>query len=89
MKSVSIQDLKKHLSALIADAEAGESIVITRHRRPVARLVAADTRNLHVGARFGKAQISSAVLAPPSARYLEILEEDRRESRVADGSGRE
>ncbi|WP_416384572.1 type II toxin-antitoxin system Phd/YefM family antitoxin [Roseovarius sp. Pro17] len=36
----SITYAKKHLSALIAAAERGEDIIITRRGRPVARLVA-------------------------------------------------
>ena len=39
---VSVYDAKTHLSRLIDKAMAGEEILITRHGRPVARLVAAD-----------------------------------------------
>ena len=39
MKSVSLADAKAHLSALVDKAEAGESVCITRHGKPVARLV--------------------------------------------------
>lgn len=35
---VSIADAKAHLAALVARAEAGEQIVVTRHGRPVACL---------------------------------------------------
>ena len=40
MSEVSVYDAKTHLSQLIARAESGEEITITRHGRPVARLVA-------------------------------------------------
>jgi prevent-host-death family protein len=40
MKSATIADAKAHLSALIADIEAGEEVVITRRGKPVARLIA-------------------------------------------------
>ncbi|QJD30055.1 type II toxin-antitoxin system Phd/YefM family antitoxin [Methylococcus geothermalis] len=40
MKTTSIADTKSHLSALLADIEAGEELVITRRGKPVARLVA-------------------------------------------------
>lgn len=36
---VSIYDAKTHLSRIVARAEAGEETVITRHGRPVARVV--------------------------------------------------
>ncbi len=41
MRSVAIAEAKNHLSELIAAAEAGEEIVITRHGKPAVRLVAA------------------------------------------------
>ncbi len=39
MKSVSLAEAKARLSALISEAEAGKSVCITRHGKPVARLV--------------------------------------------------
>lgn len=41
MTRVSVAEAKNHLSELIARAEAGEEISVTRHGKPVARLVAA------------------------------------------------
>lgn len=41
MKSVSLADAKAHLSALVALAEAGESVEITRRGVPVAQIVGA------------------------------------------------
>lgn len=38
MKSVGIFDAKTHLSELVAEAERGETIVITRKGEPVAEL---------------------------------------------------
>ena len=35
---VSIQDLKASLSAMVAEAESGDTIIITRHNAPVAQL---------------------------------------------------
>ena len=40
-KSVTLADAKAHLSALITEAEAGVEITLTRHGRPVARIVGA------------------------------------------------
>ena len=38
---VSVYEAKTHLSRLIGDVEAGREITITRHGKPVARLVPA------------------------------------------------
>jgi prevent-host-death family protein len=42
MDTVSAYDAKTHFSALLGRAAAGESIVITKHGHPVARLIPAD-----------------------------------------------
>ncbi|QCB92323.1 type II toxin-antitoxin system Phd/YefM family antitoxin [Cellulomonas shaoxiangyii] len=39
MEPVSIYDAKTHLSRIVTRAEAGEETVITRHGRPVAKVV--------------------------------------------------
>jgi prevent-host-death family protein len=39
MRTVSVAEAKNHLSELIARVEAGEDIAVTRHAKPVARLV--------------------------------------------------
>lgn len=41
MKHVGIFDAKTHLSSLVDEVEKGGEIVITRHGKPVARLVRA------------------------------------------------
>lgn len=41
MRSIAIAEAKNRLSELIAAAEAGEEIVITRHGKPAVRLVPA------------------------------------------------
>ena len=40
MRTVSISHAKTHLSRLVEEATRGEEIVIAKHNRPVARLVA-------------------------------------------------
>jgi prevent-host-death family protein len=40
-KAVTLAEAKAHLSALITQAEQGAEITITRHGRPVARIVGA------------------------------------------------
>lgn len=39
MESIGLFEAKTHLSELIARAERGEEVIITRHSRPVAKLV--------------------------------------------------
>lgn len=42
MKQVGMYEAKSKLSQLVDDAARGEAVVITRHGRPVARLVPVD-----------------------------------------------
>ncbi len=39
MRTATVADAKSHLSALLAEVEAGQGVVITRRGKPVARLV--------------------------------------------------
>ena len=39
MESIGLFEVKTHLSELVARAERGEEVVITRHNKPVAKLV--------------------------------------------------
>jgi len=77
MKQVSIQDLKARLSAAVAEAEAGRTIVITRHREPVAQLGPARPDSVHRGARVGTGRIRPAVKRGTKGRYLAVLLDDR------------
>lgn len=78
MKTVSIDELKRNLSALVSEAEAGARILITKHRRPVATLSAAGLEHVHIGARFGRGGLKPLLRAPTHGKYLEVLAEDRR-----------
>jgi prevent-host-death family protein len=44
MKHIGIFDAKTHLSSLIDEVEKGQEVVITRHGKPVAKLVRAEDR---------------------------------------------
>lgn len=79
MKQVSIQDLKRHLSALVEAAAEGERIVVTRHERPVATLGPAQAAHVHVGDRFGSGDLGPFLKAPTRGGYLAALREDREE----------
>jgi prevent-host-death family protein len=80
MKLVSIQELKRHLSALVAEAAAGDRILVTRHRQPVVLLGPAESPHVHTGKRFGKASgaLKALVKKSTGGRILEILADDRR-----------
>lgn len=81
MKSVPIYVLKQELASIIAEAEAGGEVLITRHNKPVARLIPPGGEHLHPGSRFGKARLKPAVKRKTAGRYLQMLEEDRRADR--------
>jgi prevent-host-death family protein len=38
-KNVGVYDAKTHLPRLLAEVEAGETVVITRHGKPIAKIV--------------------------------------------------
>lgn len=44
MREIPASEAKTHLPRLLGDVERGETIVITRHGRPIARLVPEDAR---------------------------------------------
>jgi len=77
MKSVPIHELKRYLSQLIARAEGGESLSVTRHKRVVARIVPPQA-NLHVGRSFGRGSIRPLLKAATHGRYLDVIADDRR-----------
>jgi antitoxin (DNA-binding transcriptional repressor) of toxin-antitoxin stability system len=77
MKYVPMHGLKKDLASIIAEAETGNEVLITRHNKPVARLSRPGNEHLHAGSQFGKARLKPAVKAKTEGRYLQVLEEDR------------
>jgi len=44
MRTVSIAEAKAHLSKLVEQAEAGDPVCITRRGKPVAQIIAAETK---------------------------------------------
>jgi prevent-host-death family protein len=82
MKRVTIYDAKTHLSRLLKDAAAGEEIVITRGKVPVARLVACTqpVPARRFGAMKGKAAVTDAFFEPLPPDMIEALEGLRRGS---------
>ena len=77
MKRVSIQDLKAGLSAAVAEAEAGATILVTRHGEPVAKIGPAAGEHVHRGAAAGTGRLRPAVRRNTGGRYLVVLDDDR------------
>jgi prevent-host-death family protein len=75
---VSIDELKRNLSAFVADAAAGEQILITRHGRPIASLTRADLEHVHIGAEarsLGLAHLRTALwfhAREPLSRFVSL-----------------
>jgi prevent-host-death family protein len=77
MKRVSIQDLKARLSAAVAEAESGTTVLITRHNEPVAQLGPAGVTHVHEGSRVGTGRLEPALKRGTRGRALAVLAEDR------------
>lgn len=52
-KVITLAEAKSHLSALITEAEEGAEITITRHGRPVARIVGAPRDTIRTPGDWG------------------------------------
>ena len=78
MKTVSIDELKRNLAALVDAAAGGERILTTQHRRPVASLTQADIEHVHVGRQARRGSIKPLLRAATRGAYLAVLAEDRR-----------
>jgi len=76
MKRVSIQDLKASLSATLSEAESGQTILITRHNQPIARLMPASVVKPR-GRAGGLPALRPVLRRGTKGRYLDILLEDR------------
>ena len=76
MKRISIQDLKASLSATIAEAESGQTILITRHSQAIAQLTPARIVRTH-GGRHSTLPLRPLLRRATRGRYLEVLLEDR------------
>ena len=77
MSEISVQDLKARLSGAIAQAEAGQTLVITRHRAPVAQLGPATAAAVRRGKRAGQGRLVPLLKTGTRGRALAALLEDR------------
>lgn len=77
MKRIPIQDLKARLSAAIAEAEAGATLIVTRHNQPVAQLGPARLALVHRGKDPVRRSLTPAIRRGTKGRALAVLFEDR------------
>jgi prevent-host-death family protein len=64
-KAVTLAEAKAHLSALITEAEEGAEITITRHGRPVARVIGAPQEAIRTAGDWGwRGTYDKSVFAP-------------------------
>jgi prevent-host-death family protein len=80
MIEVGTYDAKTRLSELLEKVEGGETVVITRHGRPVARLVPeAEAQRQRVREALAEIRAIRATLPPVTiAEILEMRDEGRR-----------
>ena len=62
---------------MISQAESGNTIVITRHNQPVAKLIPAYLQYVHRGKDAGKGGIRPAIKRGTEIPYLDALLQDR------------
>ncbi len=79
MIEVSVYAAKAHLSRLLQRAASGEEIVITRHGRPVAKLVSVEGKKAprKLGLLQGRIRVAKDFDAPLPAEILRAFEDDR------------
>lgn len=80
MSTISVQDLKARLSSAVAEAEAGATLIITRHNEPVAQLTPVSATHTHRGARVGSSRLRPAIkggLRGPTGLLMTTLLDDR------------
>jgi prevent-host-death family protein len=75
MNTVTIHDAKTNLSRLIARAEKGEEIIISRGTQPVVKLVAVDPPKKRIPGMFkGQVDVGPAFFEPLSDEELALYE---------------
>ena len=79
MKQVGVYEAKTHLPQLLDEVERGETVTITRHGKPVARIVPMDAHRLTVHEAI-EATIAFGKKHPlgDEVTIRELIEEGRR-----------
>jgi prevent-host-death family protein len=78
-RQVGVYEAKTHLARLLDEVETGESITITRHGRPVARLVPLEMRRRNVDEVIAAAREARANRTLGNTTIREMIEEGRRQ----------
>ena len=86
MRLVGIRELKQNASAVVADAAAGETVIISDRGRPVARLTPLPRSSWAGLVESGLAHdpvlpVTSITYPTPGASLSRALEEDRGDDR--------
>ena len=71
MKTANIAEAKAHFSALLAEVDAGEEVIITRRGKPVARIVPEPAAAPSV---FDRAALRAFVPAEPCREDLTVAD---------------
>ena len=67
MRTVSIAEAKAHLSKLVEQAEAGDPVCITRRGKPVAQIIAVETKRKPIDVEALRALTDKMTMQPESA----------------------
>ncbi len=76
--SIGAYEAKTHLPRLLDQVERGDSVTITKHGRPVARLVPVSTRSSTPDAVIAALRIARVGVRRRSDSVREMVEEGRR-----------
>ena len=79
MKSVSLKDLKKHLSEVTEQAARGEVVQVTKYNKPFVVLMGVASPAVHVGSKVGTTSLVSIGKKLTRGRFLSALKEDRED----------
>jgi prevent-host-death family protein len=79
VKRVSLADAKAHLSRLVEEAAAGETVCITRRGKAVAQITAVDTPRKPIDVAALRAMTDAMPMQPETARDFirRMRDEDR------------
>jgi prevent-host-death family protein len=76
MQRIPIHELRRRLSELVARAETGTPLLITRHGQIVAQLLPPDA-HLHIGSAYGGGALVPLLHNRTRGRYLDVVADDR------------
>jgi prevent-host-death family protein len=78
MESVGAYDAKTHLPRLLEAVAAGESVIITKHGVPVAKLVPARQQRPHPGEVIGSLRQARSGVTLGDLSLADLISEGRR-----------